>query len=65
MSFRDAVAMGLVEIIKGELSGAPVLEAWDQIHVPAGEVWVAPLVSRVLEWTVSLDALPSDARVYP
>ena len=50
MSFRGAVAMGLVEIVEGELSGAPVLEVWDQIgHVPAGEVWVAPLVSGILD----------------
>jgi hypothetical protein len=47
---NSSLAIGLVEIIEGELSGAPVLEVWDQIgHVPAGEVWVAPLVSRVLD----------------
>jgi class 3 adenylate cyclase len=50
MSLRGAVATGIVEIIEGELSGAPVLEAWDHIGKGrAGEVWLAPLVSGLLD----------------
>jgi class 3 adenylate cyclase len=50
MSLRGAVAAGIVEIIEGELSGAPVLEAWDHIvNGRAGEVWLAPLVSGLLD----------------
>jgi class 3 adenylate cyclase len=50
MSLRAAVVTGLVEIVEGELSGAPVLEAWDHIgHGRAGEVWLAPLVSGLLD----------------
>jgi class 3 adenylate cyclase len=50
MSLRGAVTTGIVEIIEGELSGAPVLEAWDHIGKGrAGEVWLAPLVSGLLD----------------
>jgi class 3 adenylate cyclase len=50
MSLRGAVAAGIVEIVEGELSGAPVLEAWDHIVCGrAGEVWLAPLVSGLID----------------
>lgn len=49
-SFRGAVATGLVQIVEGELSGAPVLEAWEHVGKSrAGEVWIAPLVRGLLE----------------
>jgi class 3 adenylate cyclase len=49
-SLRGAVATGLVQIVEGELSGAPVLEAWENVgQSRAGEVWLTPLVSGLLD----------------
>jgi class 3 adenylate cyclase len=50
MSLRGAVATGLVQIVEGELSGAPVLEAWEHVGPgPVGEVWLAPIVRGFLD----------------
>jgi class 3 adenylate cyclase len=49
-SLRGAVATGLVQIVEGELSGAPVLEAWENVgQSGAGEIWLTPLVSGLLD----------------
>lgn len=46
---RAAISAGVVEVIEGELSGAPLFEVARQVKsLEAGSVWVAPVVEALV-----------------